>query len=94
MTEYLKYLVLILVLIVSYQFYKYSISTNGVQRQKRCQPLGIFFTTLGIVGLVFRTPPFVIGGLIFLMLGLRLIAHGLDRVDKKIHIDHLDDDDE
>ena len=94
MAEYIKYLVLILVLIVSYQFYKYSVSTDGVKRQKRCQPLGIFFTTLGIASLVFRTPPFVIGGLVLLMLGLRLIAHGLDRVNKKIHIDHLDDDDE
>ena len=92
MAEYIKYLVLGMVLIVSYQFYKYSIAHNGVTRQKRCQPLGIAFTSFGIVGLVFRSVPSVIGGLVLIMLGLRLIARGLDRVEKKIFIDQYPDD--
>lgn len=92
MLTFFSYLALLVVLIACWQFYACAVSRPGVSRQQRCQPLGIVFCTLGIVALVFRTLPFVIGGLVLLMVGLRLIAHGLDRIDKKTYIDRYEED--
>ena len=94
MAEFLKYLALLMALVVCYQFYAFSISRVGQEKQARCQRLGIIFTTIGIVSLIFRTGPTVIGGLILIMLGLRLIAQGLDRLDKKTFIDRYEEDQE
>jgi hypothetical protein len=47
--------------------------------------------TLGIMALVFKSAPFAFFGLILMMLGFRLIARGLDRLDKNIFIDQYDD---
>jgi hypothetical protein len=78
------------VLIIFYQFYAYSASLEGTERQNSCQTLGTAYITLGIVSLVFRTMPVVIAGLVLIMMGLRLIAHGLDRIDKNTFIDRYD----
>jgi hypothetical protein len=93
MKNLIELVVLIPLFIMCYQFYAFSISSKGVLKQKRCQSLGIAFTTLGICSLVSHTPLAVFGGLILIMLGFRLIASGLDRMDKKIFIDRFNEDD-
>lgn len=90
MQEYIEYISMVAVLIVLNQFYAYSISLSGQEKQRSCQKLGIVYTTVGIVSFVFRNPPMVIAGIVLIMMGLRLIAHGLDRIDKNIFIDRYD----
>jgi len=92
MQEFIAYLLLFLVMMICYQFYAYAVSQVGENKQNRCRQLGIAYTSLGICALVFRNVQFVIGGLVLIMLGFRLIAHGLDRIDKKIFIDRYDED--
>lgn len=79
-------------LVMSFQFYFFSVNSKGLERQERCQKLGIAFMTFGIIALVFKTMPTVIFGFILIMLGFRLIARGLDRLDKTIFIDQHEDD--
>lgn len=86
----IQYLTLIMVLTLCYQFYRFTIYHEGKARQTKCQSLGIVFATLGILGLAFHSIPFVFGGLILIMLGLRLIAYSLDRINKSIFIDRYD----
>lgn len=93
MKDLVELLVLVPLFIMCYQFYAFSMSSKGVERQKRCQSLGIVFTTLGTCSLAFHTPLAVFGGIILIMLGFRLIARGLDRMDKNVFIDHFDEDD-
>ena len=81
-----------LFLVFCFQMYQYSVTRLREKKQKACLALGIAFSTLGTVGLVYRNSFVIIIGLVLIMLGLRLIAHGLDRIDKKIFIDKLDDD--
>jgi hypothetical protein len=92
MQEFLKYLAVMIALVVCYQLYTFSISKDGLIKQKRCQTLGIVYMTIGIFSLVFRTGPTFIGGLVLIMLGFRLIAKGLDRLDKRTFIDQYDED--
>ncbi len=81
-----------LFLVFCFQMYQYSITRLREKKQKACLALGIAFSTIGIVSLVYRNSVVIIIGLVLLMLGLRLIAHGLDRIDKKIFIDKYDED--
>lgn len=90
MQQYIEYICMAAVVIVLNQFYAYSISLKGQVKQLSCQKLGIVYVTLGIVCFVFHKPPVVIAGIILIMMGLRLIAHGLDRIDKKTFIDRYD----
>lgn len=77
-----------------YQLYKYADSRQGIQKQKACLALGITYFTVGIVILVFRNLFLVIAGFVLMMLGLRLIAKGLDRQNKRIFIDRFEEDQE
>ena len=92
MRHYIENIFLMSTLIVFYQFYTFAVSRKALEKQKSCQKLGIVYFTLGILCLVIRDTSFVVAGLILMMLGLRLIAHGLDRIDKKIFIDRHDED--
>jgi hypothetical protein len=83
--------IIIPLLVICIQFYFFSTNSTGRERQERCQKLGIGFMTLGVTSLVFRTVPFFMFGLIMMMLGFRLIARGLDRLDKKNYIDRYQD---
>ncbi|HEX5772938.1 MAG TPA: hypothetical protein VFY07_01350 [Geomobilimonas sp.] len=94
MQEFLKYLALLMALVVCYQLYAFSVSRIGKEKQEQCQKLGIVFMSVGIVSLMFRTAPIVIGGLVLIMLGFRLIAQGLDRLNKTTFIDRYDEDNE
>ena len=94
MLQVIQYLTMLKVLTICYQFYRFTLYHKGKERQVKCQTLGIVFSTLGILGLVFHHIPMVTGGLILIMLGFRLIAHGLDRIDKSIFIDRYDNPEE
>jgi hypothetical protein len=92
MKDLIELIILVPLFIMCYQFYAYSMTSKGVDRQKKCQMLGIAYTTVGICSLVFHSPVAVFGGLILIMLGFRLIARGLDRLDKNIYIDQYSED--
>lgn len=84
---YGKLLALIPLLIVCFQIYHYAVSRSGPDKQRTCRGLGILAVTFGVATLVSRETVPVVLGLVSIMAGLRLIAHGLDRLDKKIFID-------
>lgn len=79
-------------LVMCFQLYYFSVNSKGVERQERCRNLGIAFMTFGVVALVFKSIPTVVFGFILMMLGFRLIARGLDRLNKTIFIDRHEDD--
>ncbi|MGD0586899.1 MAG: hypothetical protein ABSA86_14195, partial [Oryzomonas sp.] len=74
------------------QLYCFASSLEGVQRQDGCQKLGILYITAGIVSLVFREMLFVVSGFMLIMLGMRLVSYGLDRIGKKTFIDRYKED--
>ena len=88
---FVKLLILVPLITVVFQMYNYAVSRQAEERQKVCRGLGIGLLSLGIVSLVFRGHLFVFAGLIMMMVGFRLVAHGLDRLDKKIYIDRYSD---
>jgi hypothetical protein len=92
MNIYLQFFVTIPFLVLACQFYLWVLSLHGVARQKHCQALGVAYCTAGTVSLLFRSLPLALVGLILFMLGMRLIAHGLDRIGKRIFIDRFDED--
>jgi Na+/phosphate symporter len=92
MNIYVKCFVMIPFVVIMIQFYLWIVSLKGLEKQKHCRALGVTYTTLGTVCFLFRTLPLAIVGLILFMLGMRLIAHGLDRLDKSIFIDRFDGD--
>ena len=87
MKAYLMYVLLLPFWVLCVQFSFHALSLKGLEKQNECQRLGIFFTTVGIVSLVSRDMVFAVSGLILIMLGLRMISIGLDRLDKKTFID-------
>src|SRR5690242_13778244 len=87
---YFEFLITIPIMMICYQMYTFSVSKKGVEKQKSCQTLGIVYMTTGITALFARQPAFVFMGLILIMFGFRLMAIGLDRMDKKIFIDRYD----
>ena len=89
---YFEFLITIPIMMICYQMYAFSVSKKGAERQKSCQALGIVYMTIGITALIARQPAFVFMGLILIMFGFRLMATGLDRMDKKIFIDRYDDE--
>ena len=91
MRTYVEILIILPLLLMCFQLYFFSVYSAGRRQQERCQKLGIAFMTLGIMALVFKSAPFAFFGLILMMLGFRLIARGLDRLDKNIFIDQYDD---
>lgn len=92
MTEYLKLLILLPVIVFGFQLYRYTITLKREEKQRACRSLGIIIFPAGVICLVFRNFYAVITGLVMIMFGLRLIAYGLERKDKKIFIDRFDED--
>lgn len=84
-------LMLLPLMIICFQVYSFSVSRSGAEKQSRCQVLGVIYMAIGIVALVFHKPLFVLTALVLIMMGLRLIAHGLDRIDKKVFIDRYNE---
>lgn len=92
MRNFFEILILLPLLVLCYQFYSFSINSVGRRRQERCLNLGVGFMVLGVVSLVFKSVPVVFCGLILMMFGFRLVAKGLDRLDKSVFIDRFDED--
>ena len=90
--DYLKFLILLPVIVFGFQLYRYTITLKREEKQRACRSLGIIIFPLGVVCLVFRNFYAVLAGFAMIMLGLRLIAFGLERRDKTIFIDKFDDD--
>jgi hypothetical protein len=80
------------IIMICYQIYAFSVNKKGAEKQKSCQNLGIAYMTFGITALIARQPVFVFMGLILIMFGFRLMATGLDRIDKKVFIDRYDEE--
>lgn len=78
-------------LIICFQIYEFTSSRKGVEKQNRCQTLGIVYMVIGIISLVERDLMFAFLGLILIMFGFRLLAKGLDRIDKKVFIDRYNE---
>lgn len=92
MKDFVEVLFVVPVIMIAYQIYSFSISRTGVEKQQRCQKLGITYMSIGIVSLAFHSIVFVLAGLVLIMFGFRLMASGLDRLDKKVFIDRYDED--
>ena len=88
MSQLLTTLTTLSFLILCYQGYRYAITLTGTEKQDVCQHHGIFFTTLGTGAFLAPSVPIVFAGVVLIMLGLRLIGHSLDRLEKTIYIDH------
>jgi hypothetical protein len=84
-------LILLPLMVICFQVYAFTVSRSGVEKQSRCQILGIMYMVIGVVTFVFHKLLFVLTGFVLIMMGLRLIAHGLDRIDKKIYIDRYNE---
>jgi hypothetical protein len=87
----MKYLALIPLWVLCIQLYFHAVSRPPEEKQAECRVLGILFTTVGIGSLVFRTVWLVFSGLAMIMVGLRLMAHSLDRINKSVYIDRYKD---
>jgi hypothetical protein len=85
-----KLFVLLPLIAVTGQMYSYAVTRQKEEKQKVCRALGITFFSLGTVSLVSHEVLYVFAGLFLMMVGFRLIAHGLDRLDKKVFIDRYD----
>jgi hypothetical protein len=85
-----KLLLLLPFLLIFFQLYYYAVTRKGPDRQQACRALGIFSFSVGAACLVSRDTMFVFLGFGLMMAGFRLIAHGLDRLDKKIFIDRYE----
>ncbi|MDU0460937.1 MAG: hypothetical protein RW306_19580 [Geobacteraceae bacterium] len=92
MRVYFEIMIILPLLVMFYQLYCFSVSSVGVERQERCQGLGIVFMTCGIMALAFKSAPLAFFGLIMMMFGFRLLAKGLDRMNKNTFIDQYQDD--
>lgn len=92
MTEYLKLLLILPVIVIGYQLYRYTITLKREEKQRACRSLGIIIFPAGVICLVFRNLYAVMAGLVIIMFGLRLIAYGLERKDKNIFIDRYEED--
>lgn len=90
MQTYLELIATLPVMVICYQLYAYSAKSKGVDRQRRCRKLGIAYMALGTTALIARDLPFVMLGLVLIMMGFRLMARGLDRIDKNLFIDRYD----
>ncbi|NVN99171.1 MAG: hypothetical protein HXX17_07590 [Geobacteraceae bacterium] len=91
MALFIKLLFMIPLLIICLQIYKFTSSRKGEGKQDRCQKLGIGYMVIGIISLIERDPVFAFFGLILIMFGFRLMAKGLDRLDKKMFIEQYND---
>jgi len=87
----IEWFALVPILIFSVQAYNYAVAKTGEEKQNTCKALGIACATVGIVILVYRSAPLSFAGLFLIMMGLRLIAHGLKHVGKKIYINKCEE---
>lgn len=82
MSQLIIILTILAFLVLCYQGFSYVTSLTGKKRRDSCRQLGIFYLILGICSFISRSAPVVFTGIILLMMGLRLMAHGLVRHGK------------
>jgi len=87
MRYFFQLLIILPLLVICYQIYTFTSSRTGTDRQNRCQTLGVGYMSIGILALIEREPLFAFFGLILIMFGFRLMAKGLDRIDKTVFIE-------
>lgn len=92
MRQFFQLLIILPLLVIFYQMYRFSSSRKGEEKQDRCKRLGIGYMVIGILALTWRDPMFAFFGLILIMFGFRLMAKSLDRIDKTVFIDRYDED--
>ena len=89
---YVKFLILLPVIVFVYQLYRYTITLAKEEKQRACRTIGVILFPVGSLCLLHRSFISVIMGFVLLMAALRLIAFGLERRDKSIYIDRYDGD--
>jgi len=87
----MKLLALFTLLTVIYQIYCYAVTRQREEKQRVCRGLGIALFSLGAALLATRDTFMVFSGIFLMMLGFRLLAYSLDRMDKKVYIDRYDE---
>ena len=92
MRYFVQLLIILPLLVICYQIYTFSSNRKGEDRQSRCQKLGIGYMVIGILALIEREPLFAFFGLILIMFGFRLMAKGLDRIDKTVFIESYNEE--
>jgi len=92
MRSYVEIMILLPLLVMCFQLYTFSVNSERLKLQDRCQKLGIVYMTSGVMALAIKSAPFAFFGLILMMFGFRLIAKGLDRLDKNTFIDQYMED--
>lgn len=90
----LKIIFVFTVLVFLYQLYNYALSRRKAHKEQACYGTGITYIVLGVLCFIFRDPFLSFLGLMLLMLGLLLLANGLQRKDKTIFIDRYHGDKE
>ncbi len=91
MRSYVEIMVILPLLIGCYQLYTFSVNSEGRKLQERSRKLGIVFMSAGIASLAYKSVPFAFFGIVLMMFGFRLIAKGLERLEKKVFIDRFED---
>ena len=92
MRQFFQLLILLPLLVICYQMYRFTSSRQREEKQSRCKRLGIGYTVIGILALIERQPLFAFFGLILIMFGFRLMAKGLDRIDKTVFIESYNEE--
>jgi hypothetical protein len=85
-------LVVILFIPSIYQYYDYAITRPKYEREQPCYGFGITYISFGVASLISRDAVLVFFGFFLIMLGMLLLAKGLDRKDKTIFIDQYQED--
>lgn len=88
-----KSLLLLSAFVFAYQFYKYATTRDIARKEMPCYVLGVAYVSFGTTAFVFHDLLLAFGGLYLIMLGLLLLAQGLDRKNKRIFIDRYRDGD-
>lgn len=82
MSQLIIILSILAFLILCFQGYSYVTTLTGKARRDSCRNLGIFYFFLGICSFLSRSAPMVFAGVVLIMMGMRLMAHGLVRHGK------------
>lgn len=88
----LEGLLVLTMFVFLYQLYNYALTRKHPHKEQACYGIGITYMVLGVLCFIFRDPLFSFLGLMLLMLGLLLLANGLQRKNKTVFIDRYDGD--
>ncbi len=75
-----------------YQYFHYAITRPKEEREPVCYGFGIAYISFGVLSLVSRDAILAFVGLYLIMLGMYMLAKGLERKDRNIFIDRFHED--